>query len=735
MVQASEVDDMNLHDASGAIGGLAFRIFRALATAIPGRRISAFGNKADQIAGIYVINLDRQPNRWRRVMRELARFRAADGRVLTDLVIRLAAVDARDGRAVAATADVDPNYRIADQLFVQPDARLAATFDVDEPVRMTRQEIAVARSHIEVWKRIAEGDQQYAMVLEDDVWFRLGASAAISNGWRAAIDRCVTKGGPTLLYLSYSDAGNSAQREEVDEHLFRPVRGLWFLSGYVLSREGAAALLRTMPVVGPVDMWINYRFEELGALALNSPAILQRQEGSDNSYSMLPFLARAGIVDATAATVFRGRNGNSPVLVWVADGECESLAMALSMLGLRVRVIDPNDGAIDASELSDQLASFDALINARLTRAALAALFQRGRCSFIIEELAAQSHDIDAAALPAARTLVLAAKATWETLCSFLQIAVPAEDFPMGAPTSFRTFRAGRPETSSSQVLPPVGRPGLMDDSPWVLPPRPDWPRAPERTLVKTNLTPSADADLEAASPWFVSVAETFPGNLASFVHEAVSYGSTGSVIRFKGDASGSRPYRSGALASTRHFGHGRFEAEIKAAAGTGLITGFFLHRSGPRQEIDIELLGGDPRRMLVNVYFNPGEEGSSFSFGYRGTPCYVDLGFDSTLDFHLYSIDWRPDRITWSVDGMVVHERASWDPTPIPHLPMRLHANLWAPKSKELAGDVIKSALPAQAAFRNVSISVADHAGFYAPVHRPSMNEEVACEVAKGIS
>jgi len=51
----------------------------------------------------------------------------------------------------------------------------------------------------------------------------------------------------------------------------------------------------------------------------------------------------------------------------------------------------------------------------------------------------------------------------------------------------------------------------------------------------------------------------------------------------------------------------GAIEAEFRAARAAGLVTGFFLHRDTPRQEIDIEFAGADPRRMLVNVYFNPG--------------------------------------------------------------------------------------------------------------------------------
>jgi beta-glucanase (GH16 family) len=210
---------------------------------------------------------------------------------------------------------------------------------------------------------------------------------------------------------------------------------------------------------------------------------------------------------------------------------------------------------------------------------------------------------------------------------------------------------------------------------------------------------------MTAPSPSFSARAETFPGNLAGFAREGLKYDEEGAHLIFSEVATCGRPYRSGALASLRLFDRGRFQAEIKAARGSGLITGFFLHRDTPKQEIDIELAGGDPRRMLVNVYFNPGDEGTTMSFGYRGAPSRIDLGFDVTADFHLYVIEWQPGRIAWSVDGRMVHERLGWDPTPIPHLPMRLHANLWAPRSQELVGRLDRDALPSTAIFRNVSV------------------------------
>lgn len=701
---------MNLLGASASFQRLAFRTLRAMTGVIPGGRISAFGTGQGLIGMILIVNLDRQPRRLRRTLRELRRFRTSDGAPLASIARRLPAVDARDGRAVAATGDVDSTYRVGDQLYVQPDTRLEECFDVDEPIRMTPQEVAIARSHVEVWKAVATGSVDHVLVLEDDVWFKYGAAAAIDRGWRAALRRCGAGSGPHLLYLSYEDAGGTAERADVCDALFRPKRGIWFLSGYVLSREGAATLLRAMPVVGPVDMWMNYRFEELGALALSSPAILQRQDSvSDNSYSILPFLARAGIVDANSGPMPPEASHGGPVLAWTAIGECEGLAMALSMLGLRVRAFDGDEKAIQARDLPNLFEVFDALVDAPLTPDAVSAAIARTDTKFILETNAALRHNLAPEQLPSSRTAVLspgrADVKSWEPLCALLGLAHPVEAFPVGAPRGWRVFRDDRPGPAR---VPVTGRRKAhrLDDSPWVLPSDGGWETRPPngqplllagRCLIHAAMT--------AATPFFTGLVETFPGNLASFSREGLVYDEYGAQLVVSKTAVGNRPYRSGAFGSVDLFQHGRFEAEIKAARGSGLVTGFFLHRDSPRQEIDVELPGGDSQSMLVNVYFNPGDDGAAIGFGYRGSPRRIDLDFDATLDFHLYAIDWRPGRIAWSVDGRIVHERVSWDPTPLPHLPMRLHANLWVPRSSELAGRLDEDALPATATFRNVSI------------------------------
>lgn len=702
---------MNLDRIVSPLRTHAFRTWRSIAVRVPGARIRAFGMGADQIGAITVINLDRQPWRWALVTRELGRFRTSDGVPLTAITQRHAAIDARDGRSAAATGDVDVMYRVGDQLHVQPDARLAESFSKDEPVRMTRQEVAVARSHVEAWKSVATGTNQFVLVLEDDVWFTPGAPAAIDRGWRAALGRCAGGGGPKLLYLSYSDAGGTAVREDVSDEVFRAVRGLWFLSGYVLSREGAADLLRAMPVVGPVDLWMNFRLVELGALALTSPAIAQRRDiRSDNAYSMLPYLARAGIVDAAHGAKPPDVSHSRPVVAWTTGAERERLAMALAMLGLRVRAFDGNEPPMHERDLMDVFEVFDAVVDAPLIPAAVAAVGAAERFVILLEAGARAPAGLEREHLSASRSAVWVPDASgcrsWEVLCDLLGVVAPVDEFPVGASRSLRLFRDDRPATRLASAVRSQRVSRSMDDSPWILPLTSGWQPA----LHATSLPPVAgqpivEASMTEASTEFRGLVETFPGNLASFVLESLEHSDEGARLTLDTVVGGLRPYRSGAFASVRCFGHGRFEAEIRAAPGSGLVTGFFLHRGTPLQEIDIEFPGSDPWRMLANVYFNPGDDGMAMSFGYRGSPCSIDLGFDASADFHRYAIDWRPGRVAWLVDGSVVHERVGWDPTPIPHLEMRVHANLWAPRSEELAGRIDERRLPAGAVFRSVSV------------------------------
>ena len=332
---------------------------------------------------------------------------------------------------------------------------------------MTRQEIAVARSHIEVWKCIANGPERHVLVLEDDVYFVRGAASLIDRGWRAAVRSGNTLDRPHLLYLSYKDAGGTAQRTGTSPRPVGPVRGFWYMSGYVLSRGGATSLLGSMPVVGPVDLWMNRRFAELDVLALARPALLQRLDGgSDNAYSILTYLsARAWwMQDPVPYARPRGPTVSCSrgMRRWT-----DVMGMALSMLGHRVRSCRNDVLASDFFAILDGGEPlFDAYVDANLDQRTLSTILERRPdARFVVMTADEQSVGLaivggDSAdrSLPPDRTLILRLNGVdahrWEPLCGFLCFGIPDSAFPIGVDHAVGLFQADghRKEHANSEV-------------------------------------------------------------------------------------------------------------------------------------------------------------------------------------------------------------------------------------------------------------------------------------------
>lgn len=130
------------------------------------------------------------------------------------------------------------------------------------------------------------------------------------------------------------------------------------------------------------------------------------------------------------------------------------------------------------------------------------------------------------------------------------------------------------------------------------------------------------------------------------------------------------QPYASGEYRSNDFYGYGRVSGSLRAAAGSGLVTSLFTYTGpsdgNPWDEIDIEILGKDTRKLQLNY----------FSHGVGGHEVVVDLGFDAALGFHAYAFEWSADAIRWFVDGALVHTATGTD---LPTTPGRIMANLWA--------------------------------------------------------
>ena len=138
--------------------------------------------------------------------------------------------------------------------------------------------------------------------------------------------------------------------------------------------------------------------------------------------------------------------------------------------------------------------------------------------------------------------------------------------------------------------------------------------------------------------------------------------------------------WTAGEISTRKRHGYGRYEAIMKPAYGSGLVTSFFTYTGPyfkkPHDEIDFEFVGRNPRQVELNSWRN------GRSHGYKR----VNLWFDATADYHLYAFEWRPDSIKWFVDGQLVGEVVG-DDRVIPQTPGAIYLNLWSGRPTEWHG------------------------------------------------
>ena len=188
------------------------------------RSWKAYGTSSDvhltTIERTYVINLDRETGRWDRMRRELSELLDHSGTPLLETTTRFPAIDARRYNRIPDPSALQTTYSLADQLFVDPEPALQSErFNRDQRIEMSRQEIAVAMSHIEVWKLIASDDRDYSLVLEDDVYFRFGFERLADRAWAELHTQSKRV---DMFYLSFKEARTKAQRREDSSKVFRP---------------------------------------------------------------------------------------------------------------------------------------------------------------------------------------------------------------------------------------------------------------------------------------------------------------------------------------------------------------------------------------------------------------------------------------------------------------------------------------------------------------------------------
>jgi hypothetical protein len=300
----------------------------------------------------------------------------------------------------------------------------------------------------------------------------------------------------------------------------------------------------------------------------------------------------------------------------------------------------------------------------------------------------------------------------WREICSFLQTNEPASPYPDLLERGQRTFL-----DDVEQVGPDYKSERMDWDSlPWIVNPG-EMFGGVELQDGMVDLTDSSSLKDPCQSSGqgtlfpddWNALHETFPDNLAMFSPQSVVKNASTVTLNLDCEKGSVRDYRSGAFGTTDSIHYGRFSAKIKPAQCPGAVTGMFLHRNSPRQEIDVEFVGNRPTKLLCNVFYNPGDAGTRLEYGNRGTPVLIELGFDASKKFHRYTIEWKPNELRWYVDGDLVHRRTTWQPTPIPNLPMQFYLNLWVTRSDQLAGSFEEEQLPIQTQIRDVQVNAND--------------------------
>lgn len=691
---------------------LKFKLKKILRLFVKMEKVIAFGNEPNQINKIFIINLDRQSGRWKTIKQELKSIKTFSNRTLLEYSERISAIDAQKTDLVSDK--VNNTYKIQDQYFVDPNPKLLNIVrEKDVNIKMTKQERAVALSHISIWEKIVNENIETALILEDDVFFENDFSKKINRIWNEI--KISTKHFD-ILFLSYKRVEFNPDIQSVKfSNLLIPKRGIWWFSGYVITKTGAKSLLSKLPVIGPIDLWINHKFNEIAVYLADKSIITQKLFlNSDNSYSILPFLSQVGVESNKTFIDLQKLKGKNPVFIFdFSINNYNNLSKVSTLLSLNsYRTLNNTSNKIE--EFVDTLVKqedtllFDAYLgfNSLLQNSHYIINHYPNAVFIIIEDF----KTFESKQFKNGNILVLNLKLDniFKRISAFLKIKF------WDISKEHITYNSIEKNITKNKIE-KFNKYELLehDVNPWVLPIHTIENYLPysfndTQSIVIEHLEDKRTHKFEKLDSDYWEILEgTFPSNQSYFSKNNFAILED---IGFKLDVTNKplneKPYTSASIVSKQGYLYGSFEIIMKPIKGDGIISAFFLHRNDPWQEIDIEFPGNDTNKILLNVYFNPGTEGNPFNYGIRGTPILIDLGFDASIDFHKYKVEWTFNEIRWYVDDNLIHLRKIWTPTPIPNLPLLVYVNAWITISENLAGKFETDILPKSLIVKEISIS-----------------------------
>ena len=136
--------------------------------------------------------------------------------------------------------------------------------------------------------------------------------------------------------------------------------------------------------------------------------------------------------------------------------------------------------------------------------------------------------------------------------------------------------------------------------------------------------------------------------------------------------------YLCGEVQSRGRAQYGTVAARMRTARHSGLNAALFTYigpaHGQPHDEIDFEVLTRDPGSVSLNTYVD--------GKPHNGTEVALNPPADEA--WHVYSMHWTPESVTWSIDGAEVHRTpadAAADGT-LPQHPQKLYLSHWGSDS-----------------------------------------------------
>jgi len=241
------------------------------------------------VENTYILNLTSRKDRKNLLSKELQKIHTSNENTLLDHVEWFPAINGNQFKIdknsisqVFGTIHIS-EYPFAWHWLTDPDPAFLPEMDkyLEMELECSDSEIAIAIGHILMWKKFRKSKTNSALFLEDDIVF----SHDFEERFNAIMEDELPEDWD-ILYLSSLPSQYGFAWTEYSKNLVAIEMGVWWMSGYMLSKSGVEKLLKALPIVGPVDVWINHQFKDLNSYVVKGNIIDQNDRGmSNNTYS------------------------------------------------------------------------------------------------------------------------------------------------------------------------------------------------------------------------------------------------------------------------------------------------------------------------------------------------------------------------------------------------------------------------------------------------------------------